>query len=237
MAFNYSPKVVTDGLVLYLDAANTKSYVSGSTTWNDISRSGTNGTLVNGPTFNSGNGGSIVFDGVNDYINQNLNTGLFSTEATLTIFLKLVNATPTVTTQTGIERLSANPTIQASHYPWVDGFAYLSTFLSGNTRYGPITLSNTIDRTNWHMITITSSPGSNNWRFYQNTQLITSNTGPNTISFSSDGVYNICRSQSNVAGTFFYCRGNIAQVQLYNRALNATEILQNYNATKGRYGL
>ena len=69
MAFNYSPKIVTDGLVLYMDAANSKSYVSGSTTWNDISRSGNNGTLINGPTFNSSNGGSIVFDGTNDYVN------------------------------------------------------------------------------------------------------------------------------------------------------------------------
>ena len=74
MAFNYSPKIVTDGLVLYLDAANSKSYVSGSTTWNDISRSGINGTLVNGPTFTGSNGGSIVFDGVNDYVSLNNNT-------------------------------------------------------------------------------------------------------------------------------------------------------------------
>ena len=68
MAYNFSPKIVTDGLVLYLDAANTKSYVSGSTVWNDISRGGNNGSLINGPTFISGNGGSIVFDGVNNYV-------------------------------------------------------------------------------------------------------------------------------------------------------------------------
>jgi hypothetical protein len=74
MAFRYSPKIVTDGLVLYLDAANTKSYVSGSTTWNDISRGGNNGTLVNGPTFNRGNGGSIEFDGVDDYVTTNSET-------------------------------------------------------------------------------------------------------------------------------------------------------------------
>ncbi len=60
--------IVTNGLVLYLDASNTKSYVSGSTTWSDVSRSGNNGTLINGPTFNSANGGSIVFDGTNDYV-------------------------------------------------------------------------------------------------------------------------------------------------------------------------
>jgi hypothetical protein len=64
MAFNYSPKIIQDGLVLYLDAANTKSYPTTGTTWTDLSRSGNNGTLINGPTFNSGNGGSIVFDGV-----------------------------------------------------------------------------------------------------------------------------------------------------------------------------
>ena len=68
MAFSYSPKIITDGLVLYLDAANPYSYVSGSTVWNDISRTMTSGSLINGPTFSSANNGSIVFDGVNDYV-------------------------------------------------------------------------------------------------------------------------------------------------------------------------
>ena len=66
--FAHSPKIVTDGLVLALDAGNTKSYVSGSTTWFDKSGGGNNGTLINGPTFSSANGGSIVFDGVDDYV-------------------------------------------------------------------------------------------------------------------------------------------------------------------------
>jgi hypothetical protein len=66
MAGTVAPNIVTDGLAFYLDAANTKSYVSGSTTWTDIANL-TNGTLTNGPTFNSANGGSIVFDGVDDY--------------------------------------------------------------------------------------------------------------------------------------------------------------------------
>ena len=80
MAFNYSPRIIQDGLVLYLDAANTKSYPTTGTTWSDLSRRGNNGTLTNGPTFNSSNGGIIVFDGINNYvdfgssaINQNLN--------------------------------------------------------------------------------------------------------------------------------------------------------------------
>jgi len=60
------PNISDDGLVLSLDAANTKSYINGSTTWTDLSRRGNNGTLINGPTFDSTNLGSIVFDGVND---------------------------------------------------------------------------------------------------------------------------------------------------------------------------
>ena len=67
MSFNYSPKIVNDSsLVLYLDAANTKSYVSGSTTWNDISRGGNTGTLLNGMGYTSSYNGELVFDGVDD---------------------------------------------------------------------------------------------------------------------------------------------------------------------------
>ena len=63
-----TPPIVTNGLVLALDAGNTLSYVSGSTTWRDLSGNNNSGSLVNGPTFNSVNGGSIVFDGSNDYV-------------------------------------------------------------------------------------------------------------------------------------------------------------------------
>ena len=67
MAFSYSPKIVTDGLVFAVDAANKKSYPGSGTTWTDLAGSN-DGTLTNGPTFDSGNGGSIVFDGSDDYI-------------------------------------------------------------------------------------------------------------------------------------------------------------------------
>lgn len=237
MAFNYSPKIVTDGLVLYLDAGNSLSYPGSGTTWTDLSRSMLSGSLINGPTYSSANLGSIVFDGVNDYINQTLNTGSFTTEATLIMFLKLTNATPSNSLQTGIERLSADSGKQASHYPWIDGTAYFGTFQTGGTRIDSISLSSTIDRTNWHMITITSSPGANNWKFYQNLDLRRSATGSNTVFFSSDGVYNLGRSQTQLSGNFWYINGNIATIQLYNKALTQVEITQNYNALKTRFGL
>jgi hypothetical protein len=236
MSRKNGPSIITNGLVLYLDAANKQSYVSGSTSWIDVSNNNNNSTLTNGPTFNSLNGGSIVFDGTNDYVNQTLNTGSFTTEATLIMFLKLNNATPSNAFETGIERLSANVSKQASHYPWTDGVAYFGAF-QANLRIDGITLSSTIDRTKWHMITITSSPGTNNWKFYQNTELRHSANGPSTVSFSTDGVYNLGRSQTILDGNFWYINGNIANVMLYNRALTLQEITQNYNTTKVRFGL
>ena len=68
MSYNTGAKVVTSGLVLCLDAGNGKSFVSGSSTWFDLSRNGNNGTLTNGPTYNTASGGSIVFDGIDDHI-------------------------------------------------------------------------------------------------------------------------------------------------------------------------
>jgi hypothetical protein len=84
MALAHSPKIVTDGLVLCLDAGNPKSYPGSGTTWTDLSGNGNNGTLVNGVGYNSGNGGSLVFDGVNDRVtinassHTNLSSGNFT---------------------------------------------------------------------------------------------------------------------------------------------------------------
>ena len=73
MGVAYNPNIVTDGLVLCLDAANKRSYPGTGTTWTDRSANGNNGTLTNGPTFDSANGGSIVFDGTNDYVTTTKN--------------------------------------------------------------------------------------------------------------------------------------------------------------------
>ena len=74
MSFRYSPKIVTDGLVLYLDAANPKSYVSGSTTWFDLSGNNYHGTLINGAGFSSERNGCMTFDGIDDMVTTNFNT-------------------------------------------------------------------------------------------------------------------------------------------------------------------
>jgi hypothetical protein len=88
-----SNKIIRTGLKLFLDAGNTSSYGGSGTTWTDISGNGYNGTLINGPTYSSGNGGSIVFDGTNDYIGgtglDNASTSINGASAiTLSFWLK-----------------------------------------------------------------------------------------------------------------------------------------------------
>ena len=92
MAFFRGANVVTDGLVLALDAANTKSYPGSGTTWRDMSGNNITGSLTNGPTFNSANGGSIVFDGTNDSVIMADNSALNTQTPSVEVWIK-TNAT------------------------------------------------------------------------------------------------------------------------------------------------
>jgi hypothetical protein len=92
--FNYLENIVSDGLVLYLDAANTRSYAGTGVTAFSISSIGSTAALINGPTYRTANGGSFVLDGTNDYINAPVDTSLFSNQATMIIWLKNDVATP-----------------------------------------------------------------------------------------------------------------------------------------------
>ena len=76
-----TPRIITDGLVLYVDAANTKSYPGSGTVWTDLSPTQITGSLTNGPTFNSANGGSIFFDGTDDIVDLGTNNTLNFTDS------------------------------------------------------------------------------------------------------------------------------------------------------------
>lgn len=251
MAFNYSPKIVRDGLVLHLDAANPKSYVSGSTSWRDLSRGGFNGTLINSPTFNSGNGGGIVFagrssaggaglSGNDSYVTMSLETGSFTSEASVSFFLKLRVATPTNVNNTGLAGF--DNTNAATNYPWTDGIGYISLLRAGvggsDNRVQSVTLSSLVDRTTPHMLTITTTPGTNGYKIYQNTINIFQTTGLNT--WATNGIRIIGTNKGVIAkapqGNTFL-DGTVYTTLLYNRALSATEVEQNYNALKSRFGL
>jgi hypothetical protein len=216
------PAIVMDGLVVYIDAANIKSY-SGSGLTADGLIGGIGGTLVNGVGVTSSNSGSFIFDGSNDFINVPINAGLFNTDATMIIWLKNDEATPASSLNTGFIGFGSGGS--NDHYPWVDGTAYISTFR--NSRTGSITLSGNVTRTNIHMVSVTSN--SSECKLYQNSvlQYTTSSSGSVTMSNTRIG-YSIDQN--------YNYKGKVYCFILYNRALTQREILQNYHSTKRRYG-
>ena len=227
MAFSYSPKIVTDGLVLYLDAANTRSYPGTGTVWTDLSRSGNNGTLTNGPTFNSGNGGSIVFDGVNDYVKPPASTTLQLTNFTLSSWVKI--------NVQNINQYIIDTSTNASF-----GYGYSYRINSDNKiRFWSYDAnnnlnSNTIISPNiWYNILVTYNNTSKLQSIYINGVFDISNTHTNPFVVST--VTNLQIGGSSILGG--YLNGNIAQSSIYNRALLSSEIQQNFNATKTRFGL
>ena len=92
MSFANGGRIVTDGLILSLDASDQNSYISGSITWTDLSENRNSGALTNGPTYSSDNGGSIVFDGADDYvsISQNVNPSNITLEFVYKTVIKFV---------------------------------------------------------------------------------------------------------------------------------------------------
>jgi hypothetical protein len=225
MAYNFSPRIITDGLVLYLDASNTRSYVSGSTIWNDLSRGGNTGTLVNGPTFNSGNGGSIVFDGVDDYvISSNPTSNIFSNLPSFTVSFWVKETT-----------YAGNGSVLISSQGTNDIFlqiqsnsAYIGTI--NNYLTLPLSLFNLTLNKISNMVFVKDN---NVAFFYLNT---TQYTFPGISNFTFMGSNNSINIGKYTSSGFEFT-GNLYSTSIYNRALSATEILQNYNATKTRFGI
>ena len=231
MAFSFSPKVVTEGLVLYLDAANTKSYPGSGIAWSDLSRNGNRGTLTNGPTFNSANGGSIVFDGVNDYVS----TSYFGSNSSNYTFSVWYNPLSSVNT---------NPLNRGRDGAGVGWSLLLGSDNSSGNRYragvvktdggavGYIAYStNPMILNQWVQLTGIWISG-NSINLYVNGVFNSSVSVPGTVlRTSTDGW--ILGSITTTS----YSIQQIAQTSIYNRALTAQEVLQNYNATKNRFGL
>ena len=216
MAFNYSPKIVTDGLILYLDAANPNSYVSGSTSWNDISRGGNNGTLTNGPTYSSANGGNIVFDGVNDYVQ--LPNGLLSGTGDFTIIQwGQSNGSPVGTTFGNFP--SGN-----LQFGWSQNYVFL--WLDNNSAYA----STSVFTTDITMITGRRIGTTTN--YFKNGNVIATGASSASIGLPTAQF----RLGLNTINTEAF-NGKIYSTIVYNRGLSNSEILQNYNATKTRFGL
>ena len=224
MAFIHSPKIVTSGLVLCLDAANKLSYPGTGTSWYDLSGNANTGTLTNGPTFSGGNGGCIVFDGVDDYINI-LNNSSFN-----------------VTDNISVEMWVRIETTQSNNLgfliKYANGYLFyiagVNNTFAFDSRNGDGTYYRTTGTTNikdgvWKYLVGQKSGLS--YKVYVNGVLEGSTTANSVGSIAG----NVNLKLGTDDGT--YLNGRIGTFKIYNRALSATEVLQNYNATKSRFGL
>ena len=222
MATKYSPKTVTDGLLLSFDAANTKSYPKSGTTWTDLSGNSNNGTLTNGPTFSGANGGSIVYDGADDTVTCNLVTS-DANNVTMEAWFK-------ATTLPGDRGLILNGNGGSNGY----GLQFGACGTAGTTLYvffGGLNCNvvsyGTLVTNTWYqaVYTRTTSPGISNI-LYINGISRSTNTSSNP---------NAPAGSTLIGHSAF--NGNIAIARIYNRALSVTEVLQNFNVTKNRFGL
>lgn len=235
MAFAYSPKIVTDGLVFAVDAANKKSYPGSNTTWTDLAGSN-DGTLTNGPTFNSGNGGSIVFDGTDDYVT----TSNFNKDSNLGIsvfaWVYLTDySTYLGTPYAWIVNKRDNGTDRQWQLFYRDGKVGVTIF-NGGTTIASANGGTAFNLNEWCYVGFTTD-GTNGSSVstYHNGSLSDSATLSNDRGTGSRPLA-IGTPAWNL-GSDLNWYGNIAQTKIYNRALSSTEVTQNYNALKSRFGL
>ena len=228
--YKNTPPIVTNGLVLALDAANTKSYTSGSTTWRDLSGNNKTGSL-SGAAFGSTNNGVFNFDGINDIISFGTGNTFFPlTNLTIDLWFQSKGTVPTTGTVPGLFGFTYG--IRAN-FASANNIQFGLSSGSSITNLSYTHTSNFRDDGSWNNMVFQGTP--TNSYIYLNGELKASRSLTwlgNTIWPTSE--WNLGRDINNT-NQFF--TGSIASYRMYNRALTAQEILQNYNATKGRFGL
>lgn len=228
------PQIVTNGLVFYADAADRTSYPGYGITWRDLP-GGNNVTLINGPTYNNGNGGSIIFDGVDDYTGRNSS---IDTGQNFSVFAWIKPGS-----------INVRNGIVGNSYPYNPGTGwYFSTatnyastlntfFISiGSDNAYRTAANNSITLNTWNYIGGTVTNGGQNIRLYSNgieTGYFGGILASNTVIYTTPEFYVGRRHQSNPEPF----NGSIASTQIYNRILSSQEILQNFNAQRQRFNI
>ena len=223
--FADSATLITNGLVLNLDASNASSYPGSGTSWFDLSGNGNTGTLVNGVGYNSANGGSLVFDGVDDYatVSNNITPGTGDFAVSVWVYK----------TETASNRyiwdFGSNGGTLSSGTSVTPGFRYYNPTIGiGGSLYtsGPIHSINT-----WYNIVISRISGTT--YFYSNGSLITSGADAGNI-----GSFGTTLNIGRYGGGGLEHQGRLSSLLVYkNKGLTLQEIQQNYNATKAKFGL
>jgi hypothetical protein len=229
------PDIVENGLVLALDAGNSKSYPGSGTTWTDLSGNGRTGTLTNMEVpgdYTSTNGGILTFDGMNEFV-QCAGSSLVLTAATFIVWIKrgsssgdsaraglLISRTPTAT------GMNFYPFQISGAYPFFLAYHWNDTDTTYSWNSGLI-----VPLDSWSMCAITVTSSLATGYLYQASGLT---TATNSTTHNSTTMSDI-EVGRDALGRYF--TGDIAQALIYNRALSAEEIQQNFNFSKPRFGL
>ena len=242
-----TPEIVTDGLILNLDAGDPNSYPGSGTTWTDLSGNGNNGTLTNGPTYSSANGGFLSFDGTDDFVTlgTQINSDIASTNVTIS-FWAYIDSTASDEVFVSMERLVVDQPLIIWYDTavgrldnigagdvgggTVNAISVMVTDSSSEKRF--ITSNNALSANTWYNIAVVLDVTNNAFYTYidgvEEAKWVSTNTSGGIGSSSND---------FRIGGGSPYLDGRISNFLGYNKALSQSEITQNYDALKDRYGL
>ena len=232
----FTSSSVSSGLVLNLDAGNTSSYSGSGTTWTDLSGNGYNGILTNGPTYSSSNGGSIVFDGANDVasfgnvLNMNLSSW------TLSCWVKFNDGS-------AFQGIMGKTSYRSNvgRYSFYIEFGNLHAFFQPDINYSITTPIAPYLDNKFHNLVMTIDRASMMYFYIDGisvgTPLNVSSTSSINLNTSTDNFYIGSYGSSNGLSPFAFLNGNVSQASIYNRALTAAEVVQNYYGLQPRFAI
>ena len=222
MALAHSPSIVTSGLVFCVDAGNPRSYSGSGTTWADISGNAFNSTLTNGPTYTSGVNGYFTFDGVDDFSSVPINAAFNTPSVTFEVwaYLQTISDRHILYVNWQGNALEVNSDRSVVMYNYGSAGQQGAGSSAGAINWGT-----------WNHLVGVYDNGAQALYLYVNGALLATRTStPSTI-------YSV--STHAISGVAFggEVNGRISVVRHYNIALSASQILQNFNAIRGRYGI
>ena len=236
MAYNTFIPIVNNGLVLYLDAANTKSYPGSGTTWTDLTSNLNNGTLIGSPAFSSSNGGILNLNGSQYGTIPVASSLAFNDNFTISVWVKVNSISPSgysgfagrfgPTNNYGGYELECNNQNGGNKFAFVVG----NNGGIGANNFRRINSDVIINFGSWYNIVGTNISGVN--KLYVNGQLQSTTSTFNVVTNSTQP-FAIGRIYADFNG--YYHNGSTSNITVYNRGLTEAEVLQNYNASKSRY--
>ena len=245
MALHHNPRIVTSGLVMHLDAADRNSYPGSGNTFTDLSGNGNNAALQNGTSYSSDNGGTLVFDGVDDRIDIQNSTSLSNfTSISFNFWVRFYNLDYVNNTGTLYSFLRKGDIDEASTDPPTPHYGFWASYenRNNNGRFSYFAFGNEDGGYNGGVNTLSSilyTFNNNQW-YNISVTLDASELAKVYVNGELEGSRQLSGVNLNTSAemiTVFQDPVDYPIAQIYNRALSAEEVLQNYNATKTRFGL